>query len=103
MSASLPVHLSTPPTGDITVWSKPDCVQCTAVKRRLNEAGVPFTDRDLTAPEHAKDLEYFQRLGYRSVPITEHEQIAVPGYVPAEIDQIITAWRESHPKTGTNP
>ena len=83
----------------ITVYSKPACVQCTAVKRRLTEAGVPFTERDLTADEHASDLEYFQRLGYRSAPITEHGDVAVPGYVPADIDRIISAWRAGHPAT----
>lgn len=85
------------PSGDVTVWTKPSCVQCTAVKRRLAEAGVPFTERDLTAAENADQLEYFQKLGYRSAPITEHEQIAVPGFVPAEIDRVIAAWRDGHP------
>ena len=31
----------------VIVWSKPSCVQCTAVKRRLTEAGVPFEEYDL--------------------------------------------------------
>ncbi|KJL37075.1 Glutaredoxin-like protein NrdH [Microbacterium ginsengisoli] len=90
---SLPSHLTAPPSGDITVWTKPSCVQCTAVKRRLTEAGVPFTERDLTAEEHESDLEYFRKLGYRSAPITAHGAVAVPGFVPAEIDRIIAAWR----------
>lgn len=94
---NLPAHLTTPPSGDITVWSKPGCVQCTAVKRRLTEAGVPFTERDLTAQEHAADLKYFIGLGYRSAPITEHEQVIVNQYVPADIDRIIAAWRAGHP------
>jgi glutaredoxin-like protein NrdH len=89
----LPEHLTRPPSGDIILWSKPSCVQCTAVKRRLTEAGVPFTERDLTDPENASDLEYFQGLGYRQAPITEHGASAVPEYVPAEIDRIIAAWR----------
>lgn len=94
---SLPDHLTRPPSGDVTVWTKPDCVQCRAVKRRLAEAGVPFTERDITAPEHAADLAYFKGLGYRSAPITEHMAALAAGYVPAEIDRIITAWRAGHP------
>lgn len=93
----LPSHLTAEPSGEITVWTKPACVQCTAVKRRLTEAGVPFTEHDLTAEENAGDLEYFQKLGYRSAPITEHGDVAVPGYVPADIDRIIAAWRVGHP------
>lgn len=77
----------------IVVWTKPACVQCTAVKRRLTEAGVPFEERDLTAPENAKDLAHFVGLGYRSAPITEFGDLAVPGFVPAEIDQVVDAWR----------
>lgn len=92
---TLPSHLTAEPSGGITVWTKPNCVQCTAVKRRLTDAGVPFTERDLTAPENASDLEYFQKLGYRSAPITEHGHAAVAGFVPADIDRIIAAWRET--------
>lgn len=94
---NIPDSLRTPPSGEITVWTKPNCVQCTAVKRRLTEARVPFTERDLTAPENAKDLEYFRSLGFGSAPITEHGQAAIPGYVPAEIDRIAAAWRAGHP------
>lgn len=78
----------------IVVWTKPACVQCTAVKRRLTEAGVPFEERDLTAPENAKDLAHFVGIGYRSAPITEYGDIAVPGFVPSEIDRVVEAWRE---------
>ena len=103
---------------DLIVWTKPSCVQCDAVKRRLVEkiagktgltgaqvkaeflelviAGL-VTERDLTAPEHASDLEYFRGLGYSSAPITEYGGSAVPGYMPAEIDRIIDAWRAEHP------
>lgn len=99
---SIPDHLHTPPTGDVTVWTKPNCVQCAAVKRRLTTAGVPFTERDLTAPENARDLDYFRGLGYSSAPITEHGAAAIPGFVPAEIDRIIAAWRSGHPAEVTS-
>lgn len=93
----LPPHLTAEPSGDVTVWTKPSCVQCTAVKRRLTKAGVPFTERDLTAEENASDLEYFQKLGYRTAPITEHQKVAFPGFIPAEIDRVIASWRAEHP------
>jgi glutaredoxin-like protein NrdH len=63
------------------------------VKFRLEAAGVPFEEKDITAPEHAKDLAHFIGIGYRSAPITEYGALAVPGFIPSEIDQIITAWR----------
>lgn len=81
----------------ITVWTKPDCQQCRMVKRRLTELDVPFEERDLTAPAAVKDLEYFRALGFRSAPITEYEGLAVPGFVPVEVDRVAAAWRADHP------
>lgn len=80
---------------NVIVWTKPVCQQCRMVKHRLATAGVPFEDRDLTAPEAAEDLERFRSLGYTSAPITEYEGLAVPGFIPAEIDQVIAAWRDA--------
>ncbi|MBN9176096.1 MAG: hypothetical protein J0I43_01820 [Microbacterium sp.] len=77
----------------IIVWTKPSCQQCRMVKYRLDVAGVPFEERDLTAPENTKDLAHFAGIGYRSAPITEYGDIAVPGFVPSEIDRIVEAWR----------
>ena len=78
---------------DVIVWSKPACQQCRMVKFRLEAAGVSFVERDLTAPEHAKDLDHFRGIGYSSAPITEFGGIAVPGFTPSEIDRVIEAWR----------
>lgn len=77
----------------ITVWTKPSCQQCRMVKYRLEVAGVAFEERDLTDPHNARDLAHFVGLGYRSAPITEFGDLAVPGFVPSEIDQVIEAWR----------
>ncbi len=68
------------------------------VKFRLDAGSVPYLEEDLTAPSSAKDLEHFKGLGYSSAPITEYGGIAVPGFMPSEIDRIITAWREDHPE-----
>lgn len=86
----------------VTVWAKPACVQCRMVKFRLEAAGVPFEERDLTAPDHAKDLEHFRGLGYFSAPITEYGSIAVPGFMPSEIDRVIDAWWAHHPEVVTS-
>lgn len=77
----------------VVVWSKPACQQCRMVKFRLEAAGVPFVEQDITASESAKDLEHFRSLGYSSAPITEFGGIAVPGFTPSEIDRVIEAWR----------
>lgn len=84
----------------VIVWTKPACQQCRIVKFRLEAAGVEFEERDITAPANHKDLEYFQGLGYRSAPITEFGELAVPGFVPSEIDRIIAAWRAAQVRAG---
>lgn len=98
----------------ITVWTKPVCVQCNAVKRRLveqltHQAGLSpemikhdweklkalgwVQDFDLTADQHVKDLEHFKGLGYTAAPITEWEGSAIPGYNPDEIDKLVEKWK----------
>lgn len=83
----------------VIVWTKPACVQCRLVKHRLDTASVPYVEQDLTAPEASEDLEHFRRLGYTSAPITEYAGIAVPGFMPSEIDRVIASWRTDHPVT----
>lgn len=78
----------------VIVWSKPACQQCRAVKFRLEAAGIPFVERDLTSPDHVKDLAHFKGLGFSSAPITEFGGIAVPGFMPSEIDRVIAAYRQ---------
>lgn len=80
----------------VIVWTKPACQQCRMVKFRLEAAGVEYEERDLTALEAAKDLEHFRGLGFSSAPITEFGQIAVPGFMPSEVDRVIAAWRAAN-------
>lgn len=80
----------------VIVWKKPSCGQCTAVKVKLLTAGVEFEERDLTAPDAAKDLEHFRGLGYTSAPITEYGELVVAGFHPTHLDQVIEAWRAAH-------
>lgn len=86
----------------VTVWTKPACQQCRMVKFKLEAADVDFEERDLTAPEHAKDLAHFQGLGFSSAPITEYKGLAFPGFMPSEIDRVIEAWRADHPAEVTS-
>ncbi|MBD8477592.1 glutaredoxin family protein [Microbacterium sp. CFBP 8794] len=81
----------------VTVWTKPICGQCIAVKAALTTAKVPFVERDLTAPDAANDLKYFRSIGLASAPITEYGDKAVPGFLPSEIREVIDLWRSDHP------
>ena len=101
----------------ITIWIKPVCVQCNAVKRRLVEkftgrtgftpvqigdelgklvkAGVVAIE-DLTVEKNEKNLSYFKGIGYSSAPLTEYKNSIVPGYIPDELDRMIEAWKSDH-------
>ena len=52
----------------VTVYSKPQCVQCDATKRELRKLGAEFRTVDLTETPEA--LEYVtEELGYAQAPV----------------------------------
>lgn len=52
----------------ITVYSKPLCVQCDAVKRWLNKRDIEHRVVDVT--KSPDDLAALKELGYTQVPVT---------------------------------
>lgn len=51
---------------NITVYSKPNCQQCTATKRWLTQHGVEFTEDDITTEDN---LAAAKALGYQEAPV----------------------------------
>ena len=51
----------------ITVYSKPNCLQCTATYRKLKALGLPFNSIDVT--EDAAALAFIRALGYQQAPV----------------------------------
>ncbi|RFA17754.1 glutaredoxin-like protein NrdH, partial [Subtercola boreus] len=70
----------------ITVYSKPNCVQCIATYRALDRKGIVYQVVDLT--ESAAAMEYVtQELGYSQAPVVvvdEHDYWA--GFRPDKIE-----------------
>jgi glutaredoxin-like protein NrdH len=70
-----------------TVYSKPNCVQCTATYRALDGQGIEYQVVDLTGSDAA--LEYVtQELGYSQAPVVvvdEHDHWS--GFRPDKISQ----------------
>lgn len=52
---------------DITVYTKPMCVQCDATKRALNKAGIAYDVVDVT--EDAAARKRIMNLGYLQAPV----------------------------------
>jgi glutaredoxin len=51
----------------ISVYSKPNCQQCTATYRKLKALGLPFNSIDVT--EDADALAVIHALGYQQAPV----------------------------------
>ena len=72
----------------VTLYSKPSCVQCGAVQRRLESKNIPYKKVDIS--EDAKAYEHVAKLGYLSVPVVEGSDGShFQGYDPARIDALV--------------
>jgi glutaredoxin-like protein NrdH len=71
----------------MTVYSKPNCVQCTATYRALDGKSIEYQVIDLTT--NAAALEYvMEELGYSQAPVVvvdEHDHWS--GFRPDKISQ----------------
>lgn len=75
----------------ITVYSKPNCPQCDATKRLLDQHAVEYDVKDIT-----QDVEALDRvidLGYQQAPVVEVEtdnyKDAWSGYEPTKIAKFV--------------
>lgn len=70
----------------VTVYSKPNCVQCEQTKKFLDRKGVDYTVVDLT--EDAEALSKVKSLGFSSAPIVETEHDTWAGFNPMKLNSI---------------
>ena len=52
---------------NVTVYTKPDCVQCDMTKRLLDREGIAYETIDIT--QDADALAYIKELGYLAAPV----------------------------------
>ena len=50
-----------------TVYTKPNCVQCTATFKALDKAGITYAKVDISVDAEARD--YVMALGYLQAPV----------------------------------
>lgn len=55
----------------VTVYSKPNCMQCTMTKKYLDDNQIPYTLIDVYENEEA--LSHIKSLGFQSLPVVEIE------------------------------
>ena len=67
----------------ITVYSKPDCVQCDATYRALAKHGLEYEVVDITQDEEA--LQTVKALGYQQAPVVFADGDHWSGYRPDKV------------------
>lgn len=74
----------------ITVWSKPRCVQCSAVYRSFDKAGLEYEVKNL--PDFPDVLAKFIEQGHTSAPVVEAEGFdTFAGFNPDAVKAIVAA------------
>lgn len=70
-----------------TLYTKPGCVQCTALARSMTRAGIEFDIVDISEDQDAFDLVV--GLGFRQVPVVIADGIdPFSGFNPAKVEEL---------------
>ena len=67
----------------ITVYSKPNCVQCDATYRALDKRGLDYTVVDIS--QDAEALDMVRSLGYMQAPVVVADDEHWSGFRPDKI------------------
>ena len=67
----------------ITIYSKPNCVQCTATYRAMDKAGLSYETVDISLDAQA--LEQVKSLGYAQAPVVVAGEDHWSGFRPDKI------------------
>ncbi len=70
----------------ITIYSKPDCMQCHATYRALDKQGLDYTVVDISV--EAEAVRTVESLGYRQLPVVVAGEDHWSGFRPERIRQL---------------
>lgn len=70
----------------LTVYTKPECQQCTMTFRALDKAGLEYTAVDIS--EDAAALEQVRALGYMQAPVVVTKDDHWSGFRPDKISAL---------------
>ena len=71
---------------EITVYSKPSCVQCEATYRALKQNNISYRVIDISQDDEA--LKHVRRLGHMQAPVVETPSGHWSGYRPDRIKEL---------------
>lgn len=70
----------------VTVYTKPSCVQCNATYRAMDNKGIEYEVIDLSVDDQA--LETVKALGYLQAPVVITNEGHWSGFRPDKIDAL---------------
>lgn len=71
----------------ITIYSKPNCFRCEAVKKYLQNNGVPFTEVDVL--EDTESLQILIDAGYSELPVVNINGEFHTGFRPEILAKVV--------------
>jgi len=71
----------------VTVYTKPNCVQCEATKRLMDKLEISYDTVDITQNIGAYDMLIGK--GFRSAPVVITDDDAWAGFVPDKINGLV--------------
>lgn len=72
---------------NITVYGKPNCMQCDFTKKYLDRMGLEYQSVDVTTDQQA--LEEVQQMGFHGLPVVVADGMAPwAGYRPDDLDKL---------------
>ena len=74
-------------TKQVTVYSKPDCMQCNFTKKWLKERNIPYTELNVKEDEAA--LSKIKEMGYQAVPVIVTEIENWYGFQPDKLAKLV--------------
>jgi glutaredoxin-like protein NrdH len=81
----------------ITLWSKPNCVQCEMTKKEFKKRGIIYRERRLD--RSPKAVARFQELGFLSAPIIESDTKRWSGFKLDKIKSLDTYLKSERAKS----
>ena len=73
----------------VVVYAQPDCPPCEWTKEFLSRNGIEYVVKDIRADQSA--LDELLELGFRSTPVTIIDGVAVTGYDPDRLLELLPA------------
>ena len=74
---------------NITVYTKPSCVQCDATKRSLDKLNLPYSTVDVTVDAEAFDM--LVEKGFKAMPVVNAGDEWWSGFNPGKINELAEA------------